>query len=180
MNINSEVIPVYSSVAFTLGGAPIDEEGRVTFNSQKMWHTGLYAAGRSANTGMHGEGYLPGNLQLEDLVTGEAAGSHAGQWTKTANFAGSNKIEKELSKVSKNIENYFSIEGQSVGEFSSKVTNIGKNVHSNSEMNISSAKELKEAKISLTDKSRVMNTELVQAIQIKSMVPIIEAISKSG
>ena len=47
-------------------------------------------------------------------------------------------------------------------------------------MNISSAKELKEAKISLTDKSRVMNTELVQAIQIKSMVPIIEAISKSG
>lgn len=180
LDINSEVIPVYSSVAFTLGGAPIDEEGRVTFNSQKMWHTGLYAAGRSANTGMHGEGYLPGNLQLEDLVTGEAAGSHAGQWTKTANFAGSNKIEKELSKVSKNIENYFSIEGQSVGEFSSKVTNIGKNVHSNSEMNISSAKELKEAKISLTDKSRVMNTELVQAIQIKSMVPIIEAISKSG
>ena len=129
---------------------------------------------------MHGEGYLPGNLQLEDLVTGEAAGSHAGQWTKTANFAGSNKIEKELSKVSKSIENYFSIEGQSVGEFSSKVTNIGKNIHSNSEMNISSAKELKEVKISLTDKSRVMNTELVQAIQIKSMVPIIEAISKSG
>ena len=31
LNINSEVIPVYSSVAFTLGGAPIDENGRVTF-----------------------------------------------------------------------------------------------------------------------------------------------------
>ena len=180
LDTNSEVIPVCSSVAFTLGGAPIDEDGRVTFNSQKMWHTGLYAAGRSANTGMHGEGYLPGNLQLEDLVTGEAAGSHAGKWSKTANFAGSNKIEKELSKVSRNIENYFSGEGQSVGEISSKVTNIGKNVHNNSEMNISNAKELREAKISLTDKSKVMNTELVKAIQIKSMVPIIEAISKSG
>ena len=180
LNTNSEVIPVSSSVAFTLGGAPIDEEGRVTFNSQKMWHTGLYAAGRSANTGMHGEGYLPGNLQLEDLVTGEAAGSHAGKWSKTVNFAGSNKIEKELSKVSKNIENYFSGEGQSVGVLSSKVTDIGKNVHSNSEMNISNTKELREAKISLTDTSRVMNTELVKAIQIKSMVPIIEAISKSG
>ena len=85
-----------------------------------------------------------------------------------------------MSKISKNIENYFSNEGQSVGEFSSKVANLGKNIHNNSEMNISNAKALQEAKISLTDKSRVMNTELVNAIQIKSMVPIIEAISKSG
>jgi len=180
LNVDAEVIPVYSSIAFTIGGAPIDDKGRVTFNSQKMWYTGLYAAGRSANTGMHGEGYLPGNLQLEDLVTGEAAGSHAGKWSQTANFAGSNKIEKELSKVSKNIDNYFSNDGQSVGEFSSKVTNLSKNIHNNIEKNISSAKVLQEAKISLTDQSRVMNTELVTAIQIKSMVPIIEAISQSG
>ena len=45
----------------------------------------------------------------------------------------------------KNIENYFSGEGQSVGVLSSKVTDIGKNVHSNSEMNISNTKELREA-----------------------------------
>jgi succinate dehydrogenase/fumarate reductase flavoprotein subunit len=180
LNVDYDVIPVYSSIAFTIGGAPIDDEGRVTFNSQKMWYTGLYAAGRSANTGMHGDGYLPGNLQLEDLVTGEAAGRHAGKWSQTANFAGSNKIEKELSKVSKNIDNYFSKDGQSVGEFSSKVTNLGKNIRNNSEKNISNAKELQEVKISLTDQSRVMNTELVTAIQIKSMVPIIEAISQSG
>jgi succinate dehydrogenase/fumarate reductase flavoprotein subunit len=180
LNVDSEVIPVNSSIAFTIGGAPIDDQGRVTFNSQKMWYTGLYAAGRSANTGMHGDGYLPGNLQLEDLVTGEAAGSHAGKWSQTANFAGSNKIEKELSKVSKNIDNYFSNDGQSVGEISSKVTDIGKNIHKNSERNISNVKALQEAKISLTDQSRVMNTELVTAIQIKSMVPIIEAISQSG
>ena len=180
LNINSEVVPVYSSVAFTLGGAPIDENGRVTFNSQKMWYTGLYAAGRSANTGMHGDGYLPGNLQLEDLVTGEAAGHHAGQWVKNINFAGSQKIEKELSKASENIENYFSTEGHPIGEVSNQIANIAKNIHNNNETNLSNAQELKEVKISLTDQSRAMNTELVNAIQIKSMVPIIEAISKSG
>ena len=180
LNINSEVIPVYSSVAFTLGGAPIDENARVTFNSQKMWYTGLYAAGRSANTGMHGEGYLPGNLQLEDLVTGEAAGNHAGNWVKNTNFAGSQIIEKELSKASKNIENYFSKDGQPIGEASNQLANIAKNIHNNNETNLSNVKELKQVKISLTDQSRVMNTELVNAIQIKSMVPIIEAISKSG
>ena len=67
-----------------------------------------------------------------------------------------------------------------MGEISSKVTNLGKNIHNNSEKNISNVKALQEAKISLTDQSRVMNTELVTAIQIKSMVPIIEAISQSG
>ncbi len=180
LNINSEVIPVYSSVAFTLGGAPIDENGRVTFNSQKMWYTGLYAAGRSANTGMHGEGYLPGNLQLEDLVTGEAAGNHAGNWVKNINFAGSQKIEKALSQASENIENYFSTEGHPIGEISNQIANLAKNIHNNNDTNISNAQELKEVKISLTDQSRAMNTELVNAIQIKSMVPIIEAISKSG
>ena len=177
LNINSEVIPVYSSVAFTLGGAPVDENGRVTFNSQKMWYTGLYAAGRSANTGMHGDGYLPGNLQLEDLVTGEAAGNHAGEWVKNTNFAGSQKIEKEISKVSKNIENYFLDEGQTIGEASIHLSNLVTNIQNNSEIDV---KTLKETKISLTDQSRVMNTELLNAIQIKSMAPIIEAISKSG
>jgi succinate dehydrogenase/fumarate reductase flavoprotein subunit len=177
LDINSEVIPVCSSVAFTLGGAPVDENGRVTFKSQKMWYTGLYAAGRSANTGMHGDGYLPGNLQLEDLVTGEAAGNHAGKWVKNTNFAGSQKIEKEISKVSKNIENYFLDEGQTIGEVSIQLSNLVTNIRNNSEIDV---KTLKETKISLTDQSRVMNTELLNAIQIKLMAPIIEAISKSG
>ena len=87
---------------------------------------------------------------------------------------------RDRSKVSKNIDNYFSNDGQSVGEFSSKVTNLGKNIRNNSGKSIFNAKALQEEKISLTDKSRIMNTELVTAIQIKSMVPIIEAISQSG
>lgn len=177
LDIDSEVIPVASSVAYTLGGAPIDDCGRITFKSQSMWYTGLYAAGRSANSGMHGSGYLPGNLQLEDLVTGEAAGNHAGTWVQNINFAGSNKIEKEVSKVSKSIENYFLEGGQSIGETTTQLTNIVNNIHNNNQSKIN---DLKDVKISLNDKSRVMNTELLNAIQIKSMLPIVEAISNSG
>ncbi len=180
LNTDSEVIPVYSSVAFTLGGAPIDENGRVTFDSHKMWYTGLYAAGRSANTGMHGEGYLPGNLQLEDLVTGEAAGEHAGKWVKTTNFAGSHKIEKELTKISKNIESYFSRDGKPVGELSNQIANIAKKIQNNNDIDSKDVREIRDVKVSLTDHSKAMNTELVNAIQIISMAPIIEAISNSG
>ncbi|MGB1858953.1 MAG: hypothetical protein ACPHK7_04360, partial [Candidatus Thalassarchaeaceae archaeon] len=67
--------------------------------------------------------------------------------------------------------------GQSIGETTNQLTNIVNNIHNNNQSKIN---DLKDVKISLNDKSRVMNTELLNAIQIKSMLPIVEAISKSG
>ena len=176
-----DVIPLMESVAFTLGGAPIDDNGRVTFKSETMWFTGLYAAGRSANTGMHGEGYLSGNLQLEDLVTGESAGLHAGNWSKTTQFGGSDKITKELAKMDKKISKYYSPNGMPVGEISNKLSTVARSHNSNnSTSTLSSIKELKTTKISLNDNSKVMNTELLHAIQTNAMFSILESIAKTG
>ena len=58
-----------------------------------------------------------------------------GQWVKNINFAGSQKIEKELSKASENIENYFSTEGHPIGEVSNQIANLAKNIHNNNETN---------------------------------------------
>ena len=175
-----EVIPLMETVAFTLGGVPIDPNGRATFKSESMWFTGLYAAGRSANTGMHGDGYLPGNLQLEDLVTGEAAGNHAGEWVKTTQFGGSNKISRELTKVSQKIEAYYSPTGTSVGEVSKKLSGLAKKINEGSNSSLSSIKELKDIQISLTDDSKVMNTELLSAIQTDAMFSIVESLAKTS
>ena len=60
------------------------------------------------------------NLQLEDLVTGEAAGSDAGKWSQTVQFGGSEKISKELTKTSNKIDKYYSSNGPSVEEISKK------------------------------------------------------------
>ena len=76
----------------------MDENGRVTFDDGSMWFTGLYAAGRSANTGMHGAGMLPGNQLLEDLVTGNSAGEHAGDWATSASFGASSLVEDTLKR----------------------------------------------------------------------------------
>ena len=181
LNPMLDVIPLMESVAFTLGGAPIDDNGRVTFKSETMWFTGLYAAGRSANTGMHGKGYLSGNLQLEDLVTGESAGHHAGNWSKTIQFGGSDKITKELAKMDKKISNYYSSNGMPVGEISNKLSTVARSHNSNnSNSTLSSIKELKTTQISLTDNSKVMNTELLHAIQTNAMFSILESIAKTG
>ena len=170
-----DVIPLTETVAFTLGGAPIDDRGRVTFKSETMRFTGLYAAGRSANTGMHGEGYLSGNLQLEDLVTGEAAGSDAGQWSQTVQFGGSEKISKELTKTSNKIDKYYSSNGPSVEEISKKVLAMAKNMDSINQSVLSGIKELKNTQIGLTDESKAMNTELLRAIQVNAAFSILES-----
>ena len=75
IDISRDVIPISPNVAFTIGGVPSDESGRVIFDGftdeglpARLWFTGLYAVGRSANSGMHGEAPLPGNLLLEELV----------------------------------------------------------------------------------------------------------------
>ena len=180
LDITLEVIPLMESVAFTLGGAPVDSDGRVTFKSDTMWFTGLYAAGRSANTGMHGSGYLSGNLQLEDLVTGEAAGTHAGNWSSKAEFGNSDKINKEVIKKSKKLGKYNSQQGTSVGVISKKVSDIAKNIDGNNQSIMAKIKELKETQISLSDTSKVMNTELIYAIQTDAMLSILESMVKTG
>ena len=180
LDTTSEVIPLMESVAFTLGGAPVDDNGRVTFKSESIWFTGLYAAGRSANTGMHGKGYLSGNLQLEDLVTGEAAGHHAGKWSPNAKFGSSDKINKEVIKISKKLGKYNTQQGISVGEISKKVSEIAKNIGGNKESMMSAIKVLKDTQIGLTDTSKVMNTELLHAIQTDAMFSILESMVKTG
>jgi succinate dehydrogenase/fumarate reductase flavoprotein subunit len=124
---------------------------------------------------MHGEGYLSGNLQLEDLVTGEAAGSDAGTWSQTVQFGGSEKISKELTKTSNKIDKYYSSNGPSVGEISKKVSAIAKNIDSINQSTLSSIKELKKIQIGLTDDSKAMNTELLRAIQINAVFSILES-----
>ncbi len=175
-----EVIPLAESVAFTLGGAPVDDNGRVTFKSESMWFTGLYAAGRSANTGMHGDGYLSGNLQLEDLVTGEAAGNHAGNWTRKTEFGGSDNINKELIKISKKLEKYNSQQGKSVGQITNQLSDLAKNIDGSIESLLPKIKILQENQISLTDTSKVMNTELLHAIRADAMFSILESMAKTG
>ena len=103
LDISRDVIPITTSIATTTGGAPVDEHGRVTFSKGKKWATGLYAAGRSAHNGMHGEGMLAGNLILDDLVGGGKAGSHAGTWAKEASFGGSNLVEKAITNPQRDL-----------------------------------------------------------------------------
>ena len=59
LDISIDVVPVTHQVMETTGGLPVDEKGRVTIESGKMWATGVYAAGPSASTYTSGHGSGP-------------------------------------------------------------------------------------------------------------------------
>ena len=185
LDMSREVIPITTSIATTTGGAPVDEHGRVTFSKGKKWVTGLYAAGRSANNGMHGQGMLPGNLILDDLVGGGNAGNHAGTWAKEASFGGSNLVERAVPNSSKRLESLKSGEGVSVGQASATLASVmsscmnGSRDKSSLKAAADAIAEMKKTGIKVTDQSSVMNTEMCSALKLQGMIAIAEQITKS-
>ena len=181
LDMATEVIPLSASIASTTGGAPIDESGRVTFDAGGMWFTGLYAAGRSANTGMHGEGMLAGNQLLEELVSGKSAGEHAGEWASGQAFAASSRISDATRAQKARVASLMGGSGESVGRVSSAVSSIMANLNgARDENSLQAAADgiagLRDGEIKVTDSSMVMNTELATAIHLEGMLNLAEAI----
>ena len=186
IDISKEVIPLSPGVAYTTGGAPSDGQGRVVFQGHtteglpsELWHTGLYAAGRSAYTGMHGSNALPGNLLLDDLVSGKAAGDHASEWAKENKFGGNAQIEEALKQQSDRISSIMGGDGMTVAEFHSKLASAISS-GSSIEKSLAEVREIKDTGISLTDTSSVMNTEMVEALRLVGLALVAEAILTSG
>ena len=166
---------------------PCDENGRVTFQGlteeglpSQLWFSGLYAAGRSAFTGMHGESPLAGNLLLDDLVSGKAAGNHASQWSSTANFGGFDHIQKAELEAKEKVSALLESDGIPVGKFASRLSSAFSSEQSSKADALNAIREIKDSGIRLTDDSLVMNTEMLEAIRLYGLASIAEAILTTG
>jgi len=67
VDITSDLVPVRPAAHYVMGGVKTDLEGRTSLS-------GLYAAGETACTGVHGANRLASNSLLEGLVFGARAG----------------------------------------------------------------------------------------------------------
>ena len=175
LDISIDVVPVTHQVMETTGGLPVDEKGRVTIESGKMWATGVYAAGPSASTGFHTSSILPGNSMLENLYTGSMTGSEAGKWSLNCEFGGSKNILQSLDSANKRIEDLYRENGDSVGAAETKLTAQAKSFLSGSatiESLIETAEKTAEA-VRTTTNTRIMNQEIIGALRIQDLGTIV-------
>ena len=69
-----ELIPVYPTCHYLMGGIPTDPDGRVLQDESGMIAEGLYAAGECACVSVHGANRLGCNSLLDTLVFGRRCG----------------------------------------------------------------------------------------------------------
>ena len=184
LDVRNDVLPLSPMIVSTTGGIPVDDHCRAIFDSGKMWYTGLYAAGRSAYTGMHGTTPLPGNLIMEEVVTGMVAGKHAAEWSNNSQFGGHESIQQAVSSSQKKIDHMFSSEGSPVGHVAKALSSAmriidGSGDQASMAVAHASINEISSLGMRVTDPSRRMNTELVTALHLEGLLSLAKLISSN-
>ena len=125
---------------------------------------------------------LPGNLMLDEIVTGSEAGKDAAEWSSTSLFGGAARMEEELSVAQSRVDALFSSEGIPVGHAAKALSTARRLIDGNSDQSSlavvqASINEISASGIRVTDSSRRMNTELVSALHMEGLLEIAGAIS---
>ena len=192
IDMKKQTVPIHPRVATTIGGIPTDEHGRAVTGRWSRWFTGLYAAGDSACSGLHGAGLVAGNRLLDAVAGGAVAGEHAANHAKTTAHSGRAALEAALGAVEADLD--FDMAGaeegpvQRTGTIFAKLTEImqSKMGYSRDASGLQSALESLESlsdsanNVHLDDSSRLFNTNLLEALRLKAGIRLATASVRSA
>ena len=192
INMSKQTIPVSAQVSTTLGGITTDEFGRAISGKWSRWFTGLYAAGESASSGVHGAGMVAGNRLLDALAGGGAAGEHAAKHASGASYTGRSKLETFLGVAEADLD--FEMAGAEEGPVQrsgalfaklSEIMNSKAGVSRDESGLLMAMQELEglsidAEKLHLDDSSRLFNTNLLESLRLKAGVRLAKATVQSA
>jgi len=182
-----EPIPVQPTAHYAMGGIPTDVDGRVVIDEVNTPLAGLYAAGECACVSVHGANRLGTNSLVDIVVFGRRAGLDMARYVREHEFSplpaqaectacdtvdhllkntGGERvadIRNELQTVMMDNVGVFRVEGQ-IQAAAAKV------------------RELQERyrRVSLQDKGKQFNTELLEAIELGCLLDLAEVTSESA
>ena len=182
VDITQEPIPVQPGMHYQMGGIKTDVDGKTSI-------PGIYSAGECACVSVHGGNRLGANSLLDTVVFGHRAGNHAaeaarGMEHKSFNVEG--WVEREEQRLAGILER--DVNGDRVASIrldmgNTMTSQLG--VYRDEEgmrSALDTVKQLKEryAKVSVENKGRVFNTDLIFALELGMMLECAEAIAASG
>ena len=192
IDMKKQTISIHPRVATTIGGIATDEHGRAITGRWSRWFTGLYAAGDSACSGLHGAGLIAGNRLLDAMAGGGAAGEHAAAHAAKASHTGRAALETALGAAEADLDFDMAAaeEGpvQRTGPLFAKLGDIMQSSMglTRGAEGLESALESLESladsagKLHLDDSSRLFNTNLLEALRLKAGIRLAIASVRSA
>ncbi|CZF85120.1 fumarate reductase (quinol) flavoprotein subunit [Grimontia marina] len=177
-----EPIPIRPTVHYTMGGIETDSRTETSIK-------GLFAVGECSSVGLHGANRLGSNSLAELVVFGRVAGEGAAD--RAAEFKGWNEAEiaNQMEAVKARIDVLMSQEGdENWAEIRTEMGHTmeaGCGIYRREDLmqeTINKLAELKERykRISIKDKGKVFNTDLLYAIEVGYGLEVAEAMAHSA
>jgi succinate dehydrogenase / fumarate reductase, flavoprotein subunit len=177
VDITREPVPIKPGNHYVMGGIKTDNNGETSI-------PGLYAAGETACVSVHGGNRLGANSLLDTLIFGRRAGAHAAREGKamampTASYA---QLEEEERKVDTIVNRERT--GRRVSELRGELGHtmdrhvaVFRNEDGLKEA-LETVKRLQEESrnVAVDDKGTIFNQDVLQAIELGSMLDNAEAI----
>lgn len=169
-------IPIRPGAHYQMGGVRANQWGETSI-------PGLFAAGECACVSVHGANRLGGNSLLETIVFGRRAGTKAGEYAGAVGYG--TVAAHHLADEQARVEQLLSQSGgerawqvrQELGETLS--TNLGI-FRTKESMTVAgnTVRELQQraAAVTVQDKGRVFNTDLIQALELQCLAELAETI----
>lgn len=180
-------IPVQPTAHYTMGGIPTNRFTEVVKNTSKDGATevnvdGLFAIGEAACASVHGANRLGGNSLLEIIVFGKACGKQVLAWLKNHQYHktinpdawqdGVNRVERWLSSSEVAVE--------PIAKIRADMQDIMQNhfsVYRTEQVmqeGVVAIEDLSQymGKATITDKNRIFNTELVEALELENLMSL--------
>ncbi|GAA4663500.1 succinate dehydrogenase flavoprotein subunit [Streptomyces chumphonensis] len=182
----TDPIPIQPTAHYAMGGIPTNVKGEVLADNTTVV-PGLYAAGEVACVSVHGANRLGTNSLLDINVFGRRAGVAAADYAATADF-----VELPEGPETFVVEEVERLRGATGSE---RVTDIRKALQETMDKNVMvfrTEQTLKEAvaevgalreryrNVSVQDKGRRFNTDLLEAIELGNLLELAEVTAVSA
>ena len=177
-----EPIPIQPTAHYAMGGIPTNVECEVLADEKGNIVKGLYAAGECACVSVHGGNRLGTNSLLDLVVFGRRGGKRIAEFLQTADYSPINTTPAEKTK--EQMDYYLTKTGSEkvyalrteLQEWMMDKCGIFRNEADLKSM-IDKLNELKERfkNISIQDKGKVFNTDLMEAIELENLLINAEA-----
>ncbi|WP_087024530.1 fumarate reductase (quinol) flavoprotein subunit [Thaumasiovibrio subtropicus] len=177
-----EPIPIRPTVHYTMGGIETDKNNETRIK-------GLFAVGECSSVGLHGANRLGSNSLAELVVFGRLAGEQA--VARTAEFKGwdDNAVEAAIADVQARIDALMNQEGDEnwadIRTEMGKSMEAGCGIYRREDLMQATVDKLAELRarfknISIKDKGKVFNTDLLYAIEVGYGLEVAEAMAHSA